>query len=58
LFLVPLALSVGPGDSRLLEYTDNNPFYALSTTWTGREGFIGKISFHTRFTALDLVVGL
>jgi hypothetical protein len=58
LLLVPLALSAAPGDSGLLGYTGNNPFYALSTTLTVREGFLGKISFHTRSTALDLVVGL
>jgi hypothetical protein len=58
LLVVPLALSAGPGDSRLLGYTDNNPSYALSTTLTVREDFIGKISFHTLSMGLDLVVGL
>jgi hypothetical protein len=59
LFLVaPLALSAARGDSRLLGYTDNNPFCALSTTLTVREGFIGKISFHILSMGLDLVVGL
>jgi hypothetical protein len=62
LLLVPLALSAVPGDSRLLEYSDNNPFYALSTALTAREdsgllGFIDKISFHTAVsTTLDLLV--
>jgi hypothetical protein len=76
LLLVPLALSVALGNSRLLgytellvlltlsaqlasgllAYTDNNPFYALSTTLIVREGFIGKISFHTLSTASDLLV--
>jgi hypothetical protein len=60
LLLVPLALSAGPEDSRLLGYTDNNPFYALFTAWTAREdsgllGFIDKISFHTLST-VDLLV--
>jgi hypothetical protein len=40
----------------LLRYIDNNPFYALSTTLTVREGFIGKVSFHTLSTASDLLV--
>jgi hypothetical protein len=57
-WVVPLALSAARGDSGVLPYTSNLPFYALSTTLTVREGFIDKISFHTRSTPSDLVVGL
>jgi hypothetical protein len=54
-----VGLSAAPGDSGLLGYTDNNPFYALFTALTAREdsgllGCMGKISFHTLFTVLDL----
>src|SRR5262245_2105337 len=48
-------------DSVVLRFTDNNPFYSLSTTLTAREesgllGFIGKISFYPLSTASDLLV--
>jgi hypothetical protein len=60
LLLVRVGLSAAPGDSGLLGYTDNNPFYALFTALTAREDSgllgMGKISFHTLFTVLDLLV--
>ena len=50
-----LGLSAAPGDSRLLRYTGNIPFYALSTALTDREDSgllrcIGNISFHALST--------